>query len=82
MSDSDEESVVSTYRSYGPGDIFGKYDPDKLMEDDPTDNSTDDDDQEFLFLYCILHRLIVVIIFFFSKTFSCSRYSLVDWIFL
>ena len=46
MSDSDEESVVSTYRSYGPGDIFGKYDPDKLMEDGPTDNSTDEDEED------------------------------------
>ena len=45
MSESDEESVVSTKRSYGSGeDIFGKYDPDKLVEDGPTDNSTDEDE--------------------------------------
>ena len=32
MSES-EESVVSTKRTYGSGkDIFGKYDPDKLVE--------------------------------------------------
>ena len=47
MSESDEESVVSTKRSYGPGeDIFGKYDPDKLAEDGPTDNSTDKDEED------------------------------------
>ena len=47
MSESDEESVVSTKRSYGPGeDIFGKHDPDKLVEDGPTDNSTDDDEED------------------------------------
>ena len=47
MSESDEESVVSTNRSYGPGeDIFGKYDPDKLVEDGPTDNSTDEDEED------------------------------------
>ena len=47
MSESDEESVVSTKRTYGSGkDIFGKYDPDKLVEDDPTDNSTDEDTRE------------------------------------
>ena len=41
---SDQESVVSTKRSYGLGNaIFGKYDPDKLVEDGPTDNSTDED---------------------------------------
>ena len=42
MSDGDEESVVSTKRSYGPGEnIFGKHDPDKLVEDGSTNNSTD-----------------------------------------
>ena len=47
MSESDEESVVSTNRSSGPGeDIFGKYDPDKLVEDGPTDNSTDEDEED------------------------------------
>ena len=47
MSESDEESVVSTKRSYGPGeDIFRKYDPDKLVEDGPTDNSTDEDEED------------------------------------
>ena len=47
MSESDEESVVSVNRSYGPGeDIFGKYDPDKLVEDGPTDNSTDEDEED------------------------------------
>ena len=46
MSESDEESVVSVKRSYGPGeDIFGKYDPDKLVEDGPTDNSTDENEE-------------------------------------
>ena len=45
MSESDEESVVSVKRSYGPGeDNFGKYNPDKLVEDGPTDNSTDEDE--------------------------------------
>ena len=43
MSDSDEESVVSKKKSYGPGeDIFGKYDPDEFVEDGTTDNSTDE----------------------------------------
>ena len=47
MSESDEESVVSVKRSYGPGeDIFGKYDPDKLVEDGPTVNSTDEDEED------------------------------------
>ena len=47
MLESDEESVVSTKRSYGPGeDIFGKCDPDKLVEDGPTDNSTDEDEED------------------------------------
>ena len=47
MSESDEESVVSVKRSYGPGeDIFGKYDPDKLVEDGPNDNSTDEDEED------------------------------------
>ena len=47
MSESDEESAVSTNGSYGPGeDIFGKYDPDKLVEDGPTDNSTDEDEED------------------------------------
>ena len=47
MSESDEETVVSTKRSYGPGDdIFGKYDPDKLVEDGPTDNFTDEDEDD------------------------------------
>ena len=47
MSDSDEESVVSTKRSYWPGeDIFGKYDPDELVEDGSTDNSTDEDEED------------------------------------
>ena len=44
---SDQESVVSTKRSYGLGKaIFGKYDPDKLVEDGPTDNSTDEDEED------------------------------------
>ena len=43
----DEESVLSTKRSYGPGeDIIGKYDPDKLVEDGPTDNSSYDDEED------------------------------------
>ena len=47
MSESDQESVVSTKRSYGLGKvIFGKYDPDKLMGDGPTDNSTDEDEED------------------------------------
>ena len=47
MSESDEESVVSVKRSYGLGeDIFGKYDPDKLVEDGTTDNSTDEDEED------------------------------------
>ena len=47
MSKSDEEIVVSTKRSYGLGeDIFGKYDPDKLVEDGPTDNSIDEDEED------------------------------------
>ena len=47
MSESDEESVVSTKRSYGSGkDIFGKYDHDELVEDGPTDYSTDADEEE------------------------------------
>ena len=47
MSESDEESLVSVKRSNGPGeDIFGKYDPDKLVEDGPTDNSTDEDEED------------------------------------
>ena len=47
MSESDAESVVSTKGTYGSGkDIFGKYYPDKLMEDGPTDNSTDEDEEE------------------------------------
>ena len=47
MSESDEEGVVSTKRSYGPGeDIFGKYDPDNLVEDGPADNSTDEDEED------------------------------------
>ena len=47
MSESDEESVVSTKMTYGSGkDIFGKYDPDKLVEDGPTDNSTDEDEED------------------------------------
>ena len=42
MSESDEESVVFTKRTYGSGkDIFGNYDPDKVVEDGPTDNSID-----------------------------------------
>ena len=46
MSESDEESVLSTKRSYGLGKaIFGKYDPGKLVEDGPTDNSTDEDEE-------------------------------------
>ena len=46
-SESDQESVVSTKRSYGLGKaIFGKYDPDKLVEDGPTDNSTDEDEED------------------------------------
>ena len=37
----------SVKRSYGPGeDIFGKYDPDELVEDGPTDNSTDEDEED------------------------------------
>ena len=47
MSESDQESVVSTKRSYGLGKaIFGKYDTDKLVEDGPTDNSTDEDEED------------------------------------
>ena len=47
MSESDEISVVSTKRSYGPGeDIFGKYDHDRLVEDGPTDNCTDEDEED------------------------------------
>ena len=47
MSESDEESVVSTKRTYGPGkDIFGKYDLDKLVEDGHTDNSTAKDEED------------------------------------
>ena len=47
LSECDGESVTSTKRSYGPGeDIFGKYDPDKLVEDGPTDNSTDEDEDD------------------------------------
>ena len=47
MSESDEESVVSVKRPYGPGeDIFGKYNPDKLVEDGPIDNSTDEDEED------------------------------------
>ena len=39
--------MVSTKRSYGLGKaIFGKYDPDKLVEDGPTDNSTDEDEED------------------------------------
>ena len=46
-SESDQESVVSTKRSYGLGKaIFGKYDPDKLVEFCPTDNSTDEDEED------------------------------------
>ena len=38
MPDSDEDTVVSTISSYGLGeDIFGKYDPDKLVEGDSID---------------------------------------------
>ena len=45
MSDSDKERVMSTKRSYGPGeDIFGKYYPDELVEYGTTDNSTDEDE--------------------------------------
>ena len=47
MSESGEESMVSTKRTYGSGkDIFGKYDPDMLVEDGPTDNSTDEDEED------------------------------------
>ena len=47
MSDSDEESVVSTKRSCGPGeDIFEKYVPDTLVEDGSTDYSTDEDEDD------------------------------------
>ena len=47
MSESDQESVESTKRSYGLGKaIFGKYDPDKLVKDGPTDNSTDEDEED------------------------------------
>ena len=47
MLESDQESVVSTKRSYGLGQaIFGKYDPDKLVEGGPTDNSTDEDEED------------------------------------
>ena len=45
-SESDQESVVSTKRSYELGKaVFGKYDPDKLVEDGSTDNSTDEDEE-------------------------------------
>ena len=38
---------MSTKRSYGLGKaISGKYDPDKLVEDGPTDNSTDEDEED------------------------------------
>ena len=38
--------MVSTKRTYGSGkDIFGRYDPDKLVEEDPTDNSPDEDEE-------------------------------------
>ena len=44
MSESDEESVVSTKKTYVSGkDIFGKYDPDKSVEDH---NSTDEDEED------------------------------------
>ena len=47
MSESDEESVVSTKRSYGPGeDIFGNMILKKIAEDGPTDNSTDEDEED------------------------------------
>ena len=46
-SESDQESVVFTERSYGLGKaVFGKYDPDKFVEDGPTDNSTDEDEED------------------------------------
>ena len=46
-SESDQESVVSTKRSFGLGKAnFGIYDPDKLVENDPTDNSTDEDTED------------------------------------
>ena len=46
-SESDQECVVSTKRSYGLGKaIFGKYDPDKLVEDGLTDDSTDEDEED------------------------------------
>ena len=44
---SDEESVVSPKGSDGPGeDIFGKYDPVKLVADGSTDYSTDEDKKD------------------------------------
>ena len=47
MSESDEDSVVSVKRSYGPGeDIFGKYDPGKLVEDGPADEDEEDTEDE------------------------------------
>ena len=47
MSESNEENVVSTKRTYGYGkDIFGKYNPDKLVVDGSTDYSTDEDEDE------------------------------------
>ena len=44
---SDEESVVSPKGSDGPGeDIFGKYDPVKLVADGSIDYSTDEDEYD------------------------------------
>ena len=39
--------MVSRERSYELGKaIFGKYDPDKIVEDGPTDNSIDEDEED------------------------------------
>ena len=47
MSESDEKRVMSIKRTYGSEqDIFGKYDPDKLVEDGSTDYSTDEDEAD------------------------------------
>ena len=47
MSENDQESVMSTKRSYGLGQtVFGKYNPDKSVADGPTDNSTDKDEED------------------------------------
>ena len=45
--DQKDTSESDQKRSYGLGKaIFGKYDPDKLVEGGPTDNSTDEDEED------------------------------------